>query len=134
VNHRLLAKLHRSADDSPYLSKDVLRAARAYREAVAELVRLTRSGASIEEASQSVVGAGLRYRQVLERCAMHHPGRALDAAWTALAMMHTVLHCVHIAYNRTARTRRNLQRSQVSIELARQAVARSRSMSWRTLS
>src|SRR5512145_1576776 len=115
-------------------SKDVLLAAGAYRQAVAELARLTRSGASIEEASQSVVGAGLHYRQVLARCEMQHDAGAVDAAWTALAMLPTVLHCVHIAYNRTARTQRNLQRSQASIELGRQAIARSRSMSWRTLS
>jgi hypothetical protein len=120
--------------NSPYFSKDVLRAAAAYRQAVAELVRLTRSGASIDDAVQAVVGAGLHYRRVLSMCEMHHDRRAVDAAWTVLMMLPTVLHCVDIAYNRTAITQRTLQRSRVSIEMGRQAIARSRSMSWRTLS
>jgi hypothetical protein len=120
----------------PKLAKDVVRAARAYRLAVSELARRTREGAGIEEATQQVIGTGLHFRQMLERCPLdgEHRDASVGAAWTTLLLMPAVLRCVDVAYNRMAQTERTVQRSRSCVLLARQAMASSRSMSRRTFS
>ena len=102
----------------------IVAAARDYAQAVRHLADLTRAGAPIEAATQDLIGVGLRYRVALQESLANGCTRreALDAAWGILGQMRTVLHCAHVAYNRKARTEKNLERSVNCLRLARQAI------------
>jgi len=80
---------------------DMFRAARAYHAAVAAYCRVLGNGQDLEDASQQVLGAGLRYRAAIEHLTASIPDNG--ANHRRLQALRAQLYCLSRQYNTVKR-------------------------------